>query len=99
MSYWNQESGESFEEFSERHREERETQPPECSHCHFEITELVNYSKHYGGNVGAHWLCVYCRNTVSASALGAGNSKDQTVADMAAMMNALEQRLKDQDGS
>ena len=66
-----------------------ENQPEECSHCGTETTALRNYSRHYGGNVGGHWLCVFCETTVSASRLGAGGQKDQTVADIAAMLNVL----------
>lgn len=92
---WIQNSGETFESFVKRFQKERETKPNECSHCLAETDDLVNHSRSYGGNVGAHWLCPYCRITISASVLGAGGNKDQTVADVAAIFNLLEKRLKE----
>lgn len=85
---------ETFTEELERRRPERETKPDECSHCHFETTALTNYSRTYGANVGAHWLCRFCENTLSASALGAGSRPDGTVQDVAAMFNVLIDWLK-----
>ena len=97
MSNFQQHLEEEMEDFTakvERFQQERETNPGRCSHCQFETTELKNYSRHYGGNVGAHWLCVYCEGTLSASRLGAGLQKDSAIADVAAMLNLLERRIK-----
>lgn len=80
---------ESFAEEVERRRSERETQPEECSHCGTETSALKNYSRSYGGNVGGHWLCRFCEVTLSASRLGAGLLPDDTVRDIAAMLNVL----------
>jgi len=80
---------ETFEEKVERLRPERETQPEECSHCGYATAELTNYSRHYGFNVGGHWLCRFCENTRSASRLGAGGPPDETVRDIAGMFNVL----------
>jgi hypothetical protein len=84
---------ETFEEEVERRRPERENQPDSCSHCGTETTELTNYSRHYGGNVGGHWLCVFCRNTHSASRLGAGGNADPVVVDVACMLHVLRRQL------
>lgn len=84
---------ETFAEEVERRRPERENQPAECSHCGHETTTLTNYSRHYGRNVGGHWLCVFCERTHSASRQGAGGSPDETVVDVAAMLNVLLERL------
>lgn len=84
---------ETFEQEVERRREERETQPDECSHCNYATSDLTNYSRHYGGNVGAHWLCRFCQATISASALGAGGRANDTVRDVAAMLNVLRYEL------
>lgn len=78
---------ETFAERVERLAPERETNPGECSHCDTETTDLVNYSRAYGGNVGGHWLCRFCKHTLSASRLGAGGRPDATVRDVAAMLN------------
>ena len=80
---------ETFEEKVERLRPERENQPDECSHCGTETKKLVNYSRTYGHNVGGHWLCRFCEVTYSANALGAGGRLDETVRDVAAMINVL----------
>ena len=80
---------ETFTEEVERRRPEREDQPEECSHCGHETTALTNYSRTYGGNVGGHWLCRFCDHTQSASRLGAGGRADETVQDVAAMLNVL----------
>lgn len=85
---WDQ-TQETFEEHVERFRKDRETKPYGCSHCGFETEDLVNYSRHYGGNVGGHWLCVFCRVTRSASRLGAGSQSSDDVADVAVMLNVL----------
>lgn len=87
---------ETFAEEVERRREERETNPEACTHCGHETQELTNYSRTYGGNVGAHWLCKYCEVTHSASAQGAGlwHSVDSTVQDVVRLMWRLEERLK-----
>lgn len=84
---------ETFAEEVERRREERDTKPESCSHCSWVTPDLENYSKPYGGNVGAHWLCVFCRHTQSASALGAGGRANEVVRDMAAMLNVLREEL------
>lgn len=86
-------SDETFAEKVERLRPDRENQPSECSHCGYETDKLTNYSRHYGGNVGAHWLCQFCQYTQSASALGAGGRPDPTVRDVAVMLNVLLARL------
>jgi hypothetical protein len=88
---------ETFAEQVERLRPERENQPDECSHCDTETTELTNYSRTYGGNVGAHWLCKFCEVTHSANALGAGgyDHVDNTVHDVAAMLNVLSKERND----
>jgi hypothetical protein len=88
-------ANETWAEKVERTRPERETQPVECSHCTYKTTALTNYSKDYGGNIGAHWLCQFCEYTRSASALGAGGRPDQTVQDVAAMLNVLAARWLD----
>lgn len=95
MSGWDQ-TIEPFEDFVERHRVDRETKPTSCSHCQFETTELENHSRSYGGNVGGHWLCIFCRQTISASRVGAAGvaKRDQTVADVAAMFNVLVEYLQ-----
>lgn len=80
---------ESFTERVNRLRPLRENQPDYCSHCQYETSDLRNYSRPYGGNVGAHWLCVFCRSTMSASRLGAGGDPDPVVQDVAAMLNVL----------
>ena len=80
---------EDFAERVERLRPERENNPGRCSHCGFETTDLVNRSRHYGGNVGGHWLCRFCKHTASASRLGAGGRPDETVQDVASMFNVL----------
>ena len=85
---------ETFVEEVERRRPERETQPESCSHCGFETTELTNYSRTYGGNVGGHWLCVFCERTLSASRLGAGGHPDETVRDVASMLHILVQIIE-----
>lgn len=81
--------GESFDEFVERLKPERETQPDGCSHCGTEGVPLTNYSRHYGGNVGAHWLCDLCETTLSASRLGAGGSPDPVIKDIAQMLHVM----------
>lgn len=84
---------ETFAEEVERRRPERETKPESCTHCSCETTELTNYSRHYGGNVGAHWLCVFCEHTQSASRLGAGLHPNDTVQDIASMLHILLDKL------
>ena len=85
---------ETFQEKVERLREERETHPGECSHCGYETLDLVNFSRDYGGNVGAHWLCELCSHTWSANRLGAGGERDETVRDVAAMLNIVLERIR-----
>lgn len=83
---------ETFEEEVERKRPERYNQPEECSFCGSETTELKNYSRNYGGNVGGHWLCRFCEVTRSASAQGAGLRWQEwhyVVQDVASMLNIL----------
>ncbi len=80
---------ETFAEEVERRRPERETKPESCSHCGTETTELTNYSREYGRNVGGHWLCMFCQYTQSASRLGAGGRPDGTVQDIASMLHIL----------
>jgi transposase-like protein len=92
MTRWRQGDGD-FTEFAERHRAERETKPEGCSHCGHETVELTNYSRNYGGNVGAHWLCKLCEVTHSASRLGAGGDSDDTVIDVARMLHVFMDRL------
>lgn len=84
---------ETFAEEVERRRPERETQPAGCSHCGHETPDLTNYSRNYGRNVGGHWLCRFCDHTRSASRLGAGGHLDETVRDVAAMLNVLADML------
>lgn len=84
---------ESFEDRVARLRPERAIRPRECSHCFTETTNLVNHSRDYGGNVGAHWLCPFCEDTISASRLGAGLQPDDTVRDVAHMLNLLASNL------
>jgi thiol-disulfide isomerase/thioredoxin len=80
---------ETFSAMAERLRPERENQPEECSHCDAATPHLTNYSRPYGGNVGGHWLCRFCEVTRSASRLGAGLLPDNTVRDIAGMLNVL----------
>lgn len=88
VSRWRNKSSDGpFAAFVELYRTERETEPPGCFHCGTEGVPLTNYSRTYGGNVGAHWLCRFCEVTQSASRQGAGGSPDQTVADVAAMLH------------
>jgi hypothetical protein len=86
---------ETFEEKVKRLRPERENQPDECSHCGAATPDLINCSRHYGGNVGGHWLCRFCEHTWSASRLGAGGNSDETVRDIAAMFNVLVDLLRE----
>ncbi len=86
---------ETFAEEVERRRPERETRPAECSHCGHETNALKNYSRDYGGNVGGHWLCAFCQVTWSASRQGAGGRPDETVRDVAAMLNVLTEVVAD----
>jgi hypothetical protein len=88
---------ESFADEVERRRPERENNPGYCSHCGTETEALTNYSRAYGGNVGGHWLCAFCDHTISASRLGAGGRADDTVRDIAAMLNVLVDLLKNGD--
>lgn len=89
---------ESFPERVARLAPARETQPACCSHCGTATAALENYSRTYGGNVGAHWLCIFCRVTRSAATLGAGGRPDDTVADLAAMLHVLHHTLKTPHG-
>jgi len=86
---------ETFAEEVERRRPERENNPGYCSHCNTETDALDNHSRDYGGNVGGHWLCRFCEHTWSASRLGAGGRSDETVRDVAAMLNVLVGLLKE----
>lgn len=80
---------ETYEQFVERHRHDRETKPNGCSHCGNEDVPLKNYSRSYGGFVGAHWLCVLCEATMSAAREGAGGDADPVVADIARMLHVV----------
>jgi hypothetical protein len=99
MSEIGSKMGETFAEEVERRRPERETRPERCSHCGFETAELTNYSRHYGGNVGGHWLCVFCEHTQSASRLGAGGRPDGIVQDVASMLHILVRIIERTDPS
>lgn len=84
---------ETFAERVERLRPERENQPEACDHCGFETKALTNYSRDWGGYVGGHWLCELCRHTLSASRQGSGGPRDETVRDVAMMLNLLAEGL------
>ena len=74
---------------------DRNTKPEGCHLCGSEDVPLTNYSRHYGGYQGPHWLCRFCENTQAASRLGAGNRCDDwqtVVGDVAAMLNEFTKR-------
>lgn len=71
-------------------QEDRDTKPESCHLCGTESVHLNNYSGHYGGYQGPHWICDLCKWTQAASRQGAGGYDEwQTiVGDVAALLHA-----------
>ena len=73
--------------------EVRNKKPEGCHLCHTEGVPLTNYSSHYGGYQGPHWLCGLCSYTQAGSMMAAGNDHIHAdwvgiVGDVAALLHA-----------